>query len=229
MFWKWINVVEYENLIIKSSCANIKVVNVMTEKSYIVIKGKEKIILSAPHSVMHQRGKEVRPRETRTGAIVKVLSKHCKTYGIYKSKNEYNDANWDKKCEYKKAVQDLIKREKIKALIDFHGMSAYRKQDICIGINGGKSIKNQFYIIEAMKEIFNKYGFINVGIDEPFAAGYKYCVSNYISRKQHILAFQIEINLKYRSSKYSDYAKYNELLKALEEIIKLVINEVSEK
>lgn len=199
----------------------------MKEKSFEIINGKEKIILSAPHNVKHIRQNSVRPRETKTGTIVRILSKRYNTYGIYKKRNENNDANWDKKCEYKKHIKDIVKSKNIKMLIDFHGMAAYREQDICIGINGGKNIYGEYNIVEYMINIFNKYGFDNVTIDEPFNAGYEYCVSNFIAKECEIPTFQIEINLKYRSAKYKEYKKYKDLIKALEEIIELIINKIN--
>lgn len=199
----------------------------MKEKSFEVIKGKEKIILSAPHSVKHIREKSARPRETKTGIIVRALSKKCNTFGIYKnSKNCNNDANWDRECEYKRYIKKLVNKEKIKALVDFHGMAAHREQDVCIGINGGKNIYGNHDIVKHIVHIFNRYGFKNVTIDIPFNAGYEYCVSNYIAKECEIPTFQLEINLKYRSTKYKEYRKYKDLLKALEEIVEIVIDKI---
>ena len=45
----------------------------MGNTSINIIKGKEKIILSAPYSVLHMRENSIRPRETRTGTIVLTL------------------------------------------------------------------------------------------------------------------------------------------------------------
>ena len=200
----------------------------MKHDSFNVIRGKEKIILSAPHNVKHTRKNSVRPRETKTGTIVRTLSKKYNTYGIYKnSKDCNNDANWDEKCEYKEYIKNIVKKEKIKALIDFHGMAAHREQDICIGINNGKNIYGNYDIVSGMVEIFNKYGFKNVTIDNPFNAGYEYCVSNYIAKECNIPTFQIEINLKYRSSRYKEYNKYKDLLKSLEKILELIIYRIN--
>ena len=192
----------------------------MKESSFEVIRGKEKVILSAPHNAKHIREDNIRPRETKTGVIVKTLSKKYNTFGIYKTSADCNnDANWDEKCLYKERIKKLVKKENIKCLIDFHGMAAYRVQDICIGINGGKNIYNNYDIVNCMIEIFHKYGFKNVTIDEPFGAVHEYCVSTYIARECKIPTFQIEINLKYRSTRYKEFKKYKDLLKAIGEII----------
>lgn len=200
----------------------------MKEDSFEVIIGKEKIILSAPHNVKHIRENSVRPRETRTGIMVKVLSKKYNTYGIYKNNKDCNnDANWDEKCEYKEYIKDMVKKEKIKVLIDFHGMAAHREQDICIGINNGENIYGNYDILNCMVDKFHKYGFKNVTIDIPFKAGYKYCVSNYIARECNIPTFQIEINLKYRFATYEGNEKYKDLLKAFEEILEFITDKIN--
>lgn len=201
----------------------------MNECPFEIIRGKEKIILSAPHSAKHVREDSVRPRETKTGTMVRVLSKKYNTYGIYKNNKDCNnDANWDKNCKYKERIKRIVEKEKIKVLIDFHGMAAHREQDICIGINGGKNIYGNYDIVNSMVDIFHKYGFKNVTIDTPFSAGHKYCVSRYIAEECGILTFQIEINLKYRSALYKEYKKYNDLLKSLEEILKFLTYKVNE-
>ena len=125
----------------------------MEQKSFKIINGNKKILLSAPHSVLHQRQNSIRESETRTGDLVRRISKESNSYGIYKVKPEFNDANWDKKCEYKNKIKEIVEKEKIKALIDIHGMAAYRKQDICIGINSGKNIKNQYNILNKIIKI----------------------------------------------------------------------------
>lgn len=198
----------------------------MIENNIKAIDGKVRIVLSAPHSVMHMRENSIRPKETKTGVIVKTLASKCNIYGIYKLKNEFNDANWDKVCKYKSKVEQIVNKEKIKALIDIHGMAAHREQDICIGINNGKNICGYDNIVKDMVSIFRKYGFKNVTIDEPFNAKYEYCVSNYISRKCNIPTFQIEINLKYRSLKYSEYKNFSNLIGSLVEVINLLEDKI---
>ena len=58
-------------------------------------------------------------------------------------------------------------------------------------------------------------------------AKYEYCVSSYIAKECRIPTFQIEINLKYRSSIYNEYEKYNKLIGALKEIITLIDNKIN--
>ena len=44
---------------------------------------------------------------------------------------------------------------KIKALLDFHEMAAWRKEDICIGINDGKYINGDKSLLKEMLNILS--------------------------------------------------------------------------
>lgn len=198
----------------------------MNELNLKVIEGEKKILLSAPHCVEHTRENSTRPAETKTKAIVKALASSQKTYGVYKTKDEYNDANWDKECTYKSKVVELVNEENIKSLIDFHGMAAHREQDICIGVNDGKNVYGYDNLIGSMVRIFKEYGIKNVTVDDPFAARHEYCVSTYTATKCSIPTFQIEINCRYTLSKYEEYNKYGDLVEALEKIVELIEDKV---
>ena len=194
----------------------------MTDRAFRIINGKNSILISAPHSTMHKRGNSIRNAETRTGQLVRDVAKKANVYGIYKTKPEFNDANWDKKSKYKDEVIAMVKKHNITALLDIHGMASYREQDICIGINGGKNIKNKKDTLKKMIAIFNDNGFKNVSIDDPFGATNSSCVSTYTAQKCNIIAFQIEINQKYRSAKFKEFSKYNKLEKALTNVCKML-------
>ena len=187
-----------------------------------IIKGNKNIIISAPHSTMHKREGLILASETRTGHLVRKIAETTDIYGIYKIKAELNDANWDKDSEYKQAITNIVKNNNIKILLDIHGMAAYREPDICIGINAGKNIKNRYDILEKMVSIFKKHGFEKISVDEPFSAANENCVSTYIAKKCKIIAFQIEINRKYRSSQYQEFIKYSDLENALMNIIEML-------
>ena len=194
----------------------------MIDRTFRIINGKNKILISAPHSTTHKRGNSIRNAETRTGQLARDVAKKANVYGIYKIKPELNDANWDKKSKYKDEVVNLVKKNNLTALLDIHGMAAYRKQDICIGINGGKNIKNKKDILKKMIAIFNNNGFKNISIDNPFGATNNACVSTHTVKMCNIIAFQIEINQKYRSAVFKEFSKFKKLEKSLVEICKML-------
>lgn len=174
--------------------------------------------MSSPHSHKQFREGKIKAREFRTGTLAKEVSAKTKSCCIYRSKFAKNDPNYDKKSTYKDQLVDFIKENDIKLLIDIHGMRASRKEDICIGTGFGKNLLGKEFLVEKVKKIFEKNGFKNVTIDDPFNASYPYTVSSYISRTAHIPCIQIELNSKYTHKFYETF-DYEKLVKCFTEIV----------
>ena len=66
----------------------IEMVISVIENNMNIIIGKQPILLSAPHSVLHIRENSIRPRETKTGVIVDKIAKKCNVMG-YLDYNEH--------------------------------------------------------------------------------------------------------------------------------------------
>lgn len=95
---------------------------------YEIIKGKEPILLSAPHVFAHRRPSLsglYKQGEPFTDEIVKNICEKTNAHGIYVTQEMSYDPNYYevKKNKYKKKVRDLIKEEKIKYFFDIHGLS----------------------------------------------------------------------------------------------------------
>lgn len=174
-------------------------------KDFDVIIRNHKVMLSAPHAVNQIRNGKIKKYEEKTRKIVERVARNTDSCCIYKTKCLEDDANYDEYSYYRKYCSNVVKKERIKAFLDIHGMSSKRAQDICISINDGNNINHRQDILEHVIAIFKNDGFANVTIDTPFSATRKSCVSTYIHNECNIIAFQIEINYKYRSKKYKEY------------------------
>ena len=183
-----------------------------------LLEGNANIMFSAPHCVDHFREGKKKVKETNTGTIVKELNKIKNVPAIYKTKSEFEDANWDKESKYKEECKEYILKNNVKYFIDIHGMNYEREEDICIGTAYGRNILNREDILAIIVEQFKEYGYKNVSIDIPFNALNKNCVSSYVSRECKIPAFQIEINNKYRFPLCKEYNLEN-IIKCFESII----------
>ena len=183
-----------------------------------IIKRSGKIILSSPHSHKQFREGLVKARELRTGTLAKEVSSKTNCSCIYRTKFAKNDPNYDKKSTYKEQLVDFIKKNDIKMLIDIHGMKATRKEDICIGTGFYENTFGDESLVKLTKSIFEKNGFKNVTIDEPFNASFPYTVSSYVSRKAKIPCLQIEINNKYTYKKFDTF-DFEKLVRCFTEII----------
>lgn len=197
---------------------NVRVVEHINEEDFNIVIRKNKVILSAPHAIKQVRKGKGKKSETKTKYIVEKVSRKTNSCCIYKTKCLNDDANYDEQSYYKEKCAKIIKKKGIKFLLDIHGMSAEREEDICIGVAHGKNIDNNEEMLSNIVEIFNKNGFMNVSVDEPFSSSNENCVSSYIHDKCDIITFQIEINYRYLSIIYNEY-NLNKVVNTLTAIV----------
>ena len=166
-------------------------------KGFEIISKDIPIIISAPHSAKQFRNGKIQSKEIYTDSLAIKLSEKENISCIYKTAFLNDDVNSDKESEYKTDLKQYIEKNNIKFLIDLHTMSDKRLPDICISINSGKNILNQYSILQEIISAFNSNGITSVTVDEPIKAKDVNCISNYISRTCNIPCFQIEINKKF--------------------------------
>ena len=186
-----------------------------------ILKGSKNIMFSAPHCVNHYRKGKIKSKEVNTDTIVIELNKRKDVPVIYKTDSLNEDANWNLKSQYKELCKNYILENKVKFLIDIHGMDYRREEDICVGTANGKNLSDYDKTSKLLKDIFLKYGYKKVTIDTPFSADNKRCVSRYISKECGIDTVQIEINNKYRFPEAKEYNLEN-LITCFEEIIQML-------
>ena len=188
------------------------------DKDHVVILGNTHVLLSAPHGVNQVRLGKPKFKEVGSLAIAIYLQKATNSYLIAKTKNNYDDANFDEVSDYKNDLAKCIKENDIKYVIDFHGLSDKREMDINFGTCLGQNISADK---KAFKEIHNalvKNGF-SVTIDQPFMA-YGNTISRFAKKtKKDVFSLQIEINCKI-TNKRENFEKYQKLLKILVNWIK---------
>lgn len=183
--------------------------------------GKNQIILTAPHSVSQIREGLSKKGEFRTGLIVKELKRLTDCHIAYKTRNNNDDANYDKECLFKKELISYIKTNNIKLLLDFHISSPEREFEIDIGTGHLRNIQERDDILLCLyKQLNNLYN--DVRMDDTFTAANPYTVSAFLSRALCIPSIQIEINWKIISDyKMTSFfiANFVRIIKSLEDII----------
>ena len=169
------------------------------EQSFKIIKGNIPIIFSAPHCVSQTRENKLKMAEGETGAIVQILAKDMNCYGVYKTYNDNDDANYDiEGNQYKEALLKLIKDENLKLLIDLHGAKNEHKFDIEICTDDGNNIDNKNFIIDILKKSFKNNGIDNITENSIFKASSIRTISKYIHSKTNIPCIQLEMTGRYR-------------------------------
>ena len=193
------------------------------ESNFKIIKGNKPIILSAPHAVSQNPPDRIKVAEKYTGAIVEYLCEKVGTYGIVRLANwgdNPNNENEGYGLKYKQAISKLIEENSIKCLIDFHGCKNTYGFDFDIGTNNGENINDKENYLKIIKKSLEEIGIVT--IDEKFKANREVVISNYISKKNKIACFQIEISKKLRES----HQELIQLLNQLEVMIRNLYNEI---
>lgn len=200
----------------------IKKVNSYEKSNYNyfkVIKGKNNILISAPHAYKHIRNGKVKSNEYNTSNIVKILKYFTDSHIIYTDKPTKEDPNFDVKNEYKNILIQYIKENNIKYFIDIHGY-VDAKSDLIIGTNDKKNINNDCNLLENIYNIFYYNFSTKILIDKKYKASNN-ALSKCVSEETNIYAFQFEINKNFRKMKRRKKS-FNRTIKSLISVIKYI-------
>lgn len=186
------------------------------DKSFAVREGKKCVLISAPHGVSQVR--LGRPKFSEIGSLATALYVAEKTdsFLIAKTKNEFDDANFDEKCEYKDECYKLIRSHGIKYVIDFHGLSHKRGIDVNFGTHIGRNVEVNKRLFEDLKSKFEKE-FI-VTIDQPFMGEARTIAGSCKNKFPDLWTLQVEIDCAITNKKEYE-KKYFKLVEMLIEFI----------
>lgn len=179
---------------------------------HVYFQTNSSVLISAPHGVSQLRLGRLKSAEIGTISTAVIMANATNSNVIIKTKNNDDDANFDSDCEYRTRIDEAIKTQNIKYLIDFHGLAKYRPCDINIGINFGQNVAKNVELFNSLKNALETEGFV-VSIDEPFDAGPR-TIAGFFAKKYSIWSVQIEINCSI-TNKRKNIAKCNKLLNTL--------------
>ena len=141
------------------------------------------------------------------------MHQQTNSWFIAKTKNNNDDANFDDKSLYKSSIEKLIKENKIKYVIDIHGLSAQRDCEINLGTHIGNNVKSNIKIFKNLYNALIENNFITQ-IDQPFMGGHKTIAGSMANKFSHIWTLQIEINSGI-TNKFENFEKFKKLLTIL--------------
>ena len=168
--------------------------------SFKIVKGKNPILLSAPHVYPHIRPNfEDTPKknELYTKEIVQTIAMKLDVSAIYTTSKQHSDPNWYIESPYRKGIFDLIEENDIKIFIDIHGLNIDNTEDIIIFVNKLDISGNQ--IAQKLKNELMNY-FKEVPVKE-FINNEQFTISEHIFDKYRIPSLQLELNLRLRRDK----------------------------
>ncbi len=191
------------------------------ENDFVLVEGENKVLISAPHGVVQTRlGKSKYP-EKGSLATALFLSNRKKTYLIAKTKNNFDDANFDMISSYKDEIDSLATKGKIKYVLDFHGLASFRECDINLGTNFEHNTESDKQLLNSLMSFLEKEGF-KVSCDTPFKSGGTTVAGYTKQRHKDLWTIQIEINCKITNEK-ENFAKWKSLLGIFEKFIDKLI------
>lgn len=185
----------------------------------ILSGGNNNILISCPHGVSQIRLGKYKVSEIGALATSLYLQEKLDCFLIAKTKNNNDDANFDEKSMYKDSLFDLIKKHKIKYVIDFHGLAEHRDCDISLGIHLGKNIETDQNLFDKLEKSLSSE--FRVLVDKPFMAGLRTISGSAKNQFPNIWTIQIEINCGITNRK-ENHVKYIKLLNILENWLKAI-------
>lgn len=172
---------------------------------------KSEILLAAPHaSSMIKEDRECYG-ESYSGALALAMTDVYNISSFVKT----GKTDYDSFDEYIDGITDVIKKNNIKLVVEFHVMNQNRNEDITIVTNQGHSINNNFEVLSLLLKTLTTNGLNNFSLDYPFNP---YNLSSTVSTifdKTNTPAFQFIINQRLFENK----KKFKVLAKIVKEMI----------
>jgi len=182
------------------------------EEYYLKIRGETSVLITAPHAVPHDRGKDkLKEQDDDTDLLAVEICKELNCAGLiplrpladpnnlHTLKRANNSPTWKSTREVKffLAAEQMIKEERVKFLVDLHGITDNHLDDLVIGDAG---VKNEHRWAHELKAHLIENGY-KVGINttrtpegrERILSGGDFV------RNVSIPALQLEIKAEYRS------------------------------
>lgn len=180
------------------------------QKEFYYIRGRNPILISAPHGASHKRpnekgGIDYKEEDEYTVGFTCLIADLTGAHAIYLRRRTEMDSNWYPDTPYKKRLRQIVVRSKIKFVLDIHGAKPDAQFGIALGTMKGKSCINEQ---EQIIQIFDKFGFRRneAGLSGLAVNAEKYTGCGKISQETitcfcnnlGIPAAQLELNAKLR-------------------------------
>jgi len=165
---------------------------------YGYIKGSVPVLISAPHGAKHYRAAEGRwkSQDAYTSSLAIVLGRLTGVHVLYVKNKTHEDPNNDAGTQYKEALKEIVKENRIRFVLDLHGSAADRpKVDIGI-MDDSPSMCSCPTFRGALEKAFA--GFVPKVFNQRFAARGGGTITCFARNDLGIEAAQVEINANYR-------------------------------
>ena len=166
---------------------------------YGYIKGSIPVVISAPHGAKHFRTAEGvwKEADAYTSSLAIMLGRLTGAHVLFVKNKTGEDPNNDAGTEYKEALEEAVKENHIKFVLDLHGSASRRPFKIDVGImHTSRSLCSCPSYRDIMEKIFA--GFESPVFNQRFSACGEGTITCFARNRLGIEAAQIEINPHYR-------------------------------
>jgi len=162
-------------------------------------KGTNNILLSAPHTFMHEKNGKNKSKDYLTYAWRRVISELSNSHVIYINKEIDYDPNSDIENNfYYEYIKKYVRENSIEYVIDLHSLSENNDSDFDIGVNNYKNVNNDTTLIKDIIKELNKYNLGNITVDKLFKSG-KNTICSRVHKDLGVKSIQFEIGQKNRN------------------------------
>lgn len=161
-------------------------------EDHVFVSGNNSVLISIPHGVSQTRLGKKKLAEPGSANLGLTVAKNTNSHLLVKTKDNFDDANFDESCDYRNTLLKVLKDKNIKYVLDFHSLSTKNKTDINLGTNLGNNISTNHALLDELIKILTENDFL-VSLDHPFHGGYQ-TISGFASRTAKVWAVQIEVN-----------------------------------
>lgn len=178
-------------------------------RQFEIHKGRIPVMISTPHAVNHFREGKIKYADMLTGGIAEYLREQTGCHLICAARYEEADGNFDPAdtCNYKKELAEYVKKNRIRVLIDLHGIKAGGEiaAELGTGGEGNPSLGRYGFVAEFVKITLETSLKDYLAEDHReivknihFAAKNPNTITHFISEQTKVPCFQLEINREYR-------------------------------
>lgn len=163
--------------------------------------GRLPILISAPHGAAHWRNGTLKNEDDFTAGLARLTAEITGAHALYLRYCSDQDANFDPDTPYKRFLREVIRRNRIRFVLDLHGAAAFRDFGLALGTLNGESCPNERSLILA---VLQRFGFqedapwlSRLDLDDTFtAAGLERqeTITRFVSQRLRVPAAQLEIN-----------------------------------
>lgn len=175
------------------------------------------VLVSIPHAINQTRLGKVKYAEPGSANLGLTLKDKLNCSYIIKTKNNFDDANFDEKSHYREILKYILSVKGIQYIIDCHSLRKNRDCDINLGIRFGENIKNNTALYVKLVEKLENAGFV-VKTDEPYYASTR-TIAGYVSSMFDVWSIQLEINSKL-TNESGNFQRFNEIVDIIASIFK---------